>query len=149
MGEESQLRDISSLPKQDLLFVKQDLDQDILTLQEEALGVKSGSDEYKKAADSVGEVREGEELLVPICNSVYVHGKATNTTQFLIDVGGSYFVQKSDRATKTYCKKRRDLLADRLSTIESALLNKRKMLDDVKARMEIAANSDSARNSAI
>eukprot|EP00922_Rhytidocystis_sp_ex-Travisia-forbesii_P053651 GHVS01079628.1.p1 GENE.GHVS01079628.1~~GHVS01079628.1.p1 ORF type:complete len:182 (-),score=32.73 GHVS01079628.1:215-760(-) len=138
--EEVQVVDISKLNLQQLMGLRQQLEQDYVSSTDERTTLGSGVNEYRKSIEGIvelGESTDGDAMLVPLTQSVYVDGIVKKPGSVLVDVGGGYFVEKPTKDAKAYCTKRRNLLNSRLNEIDSSLSQLRKRILMVRNQQEV------------
>eukprot|EP00922_Rhytidocystis_sp_ex-Travisia-forbesii_P047743 GHVS01071190.1.p1 GENE.GHVS01071190.1~~GHVS01071190.1.p1 ORF type:complete len:140 (-),score=23.61 GHVS01071190.1:9-428(-) len=123
-GEDVNVVDISKLSVQQLMGLRQQLEQEYVSSTDERAMLNSGANEYRKSVQGIvelGQCSEGDAMLVPLTQSVYVDGMIKRPGCVLLDVGGGYFVEKQTKDAKAYCTKRRDLLTTRMNDIDISL----------------------------
>eukprot|EP00922_Rhytidocystis_sp_ex-Travisia-forbesii_P026225 GHVS01038413.1.p1 GENE.GHVS01038413.1~~GHVS01038413.1.p1 ORF type:complete len:180 (-),score=37.99 GHVS01038413.1:481-1020(-) len=138
--QEVQVVDISKLNLQQLMGLRQQLEQEYVGGTDERASIASGIGEYRKSIDGIvglSECSDGDAMLVPLTQSVYVDGVVKRPGFVLVDVGGGYFVEKSTKDARAYCTKRRDLLNTRMNELDNSLSQLRKRIVMVRNQQEM------------
>eukprot|EP00921_Rhytidocystis_pertsovi_P001776 GHVQ01003054.1.p1 GENE.GHVQ01003054.1~~GHVQ01003054.1.p1 ORF type:complete len:173 (-),score=47.56 GHVQ01003054.1:508-1026(-) len=133
--------DIDSLDLSKLNMVKDAVQSDLNRLGEERLGLQKGIDGFRSSLESVVELskcNEGQPLLVPMAESVYVHGKCGRVDRVMVDVGGGYHVEKTTSQVHTFCEERIKILTDRMAEVAKAIEEKTRFAQIVQQKLRAA-----------
>jgi prefoldin alpha subunit len=92
------LVDLKDLGPQQLVDIKQQLEQEIQHLSDSFSKLKQAQAKFRECIDTVDKTsaKENDEkpILVPLTSSLYVPGKIADIDTYMVDVGTGYFVEK-------------------------------------------------------
>lgn len=90
--------DLNDLSPQQLVDIKQQLEQEIQHLSDSFSKLKQAQAKFKDCIETVEKtsVKENDDkpILVPLTSSLYVPGKMSDIDTYMVDVGTGYFVEK-------------------------------------------------------
>eukprot|EP00397_Hematodinium_sp_SG-2012_P051209 GEMP01059898.1.p1 GENE.GEMP01059898.1~~GEMP01059898.1.p1 ORF type:complete len:171 (+),score=52.29 GEMP01059898.1:27-515(+) len=141
-GEEEQTTEpqqipIENLPPHQMNMLKQQLEQEVQSLQENLQGLRSASMRFGHTKDALGEMlqegNEGREIMVPLSSSVYVDGRIAQPSRALVDVGTGYFIDQSSKGALGFCEGKIKMLEESQEKVAKIVHDKRKFLDQVTA----------------
>lgn len=75
--------------------------------------------------------RAGQEMLVPLTNSLYVQGTVDNVQSLIVDVGTGYYIEKSAQEAQDFLGRKIELVKGKLAELEGALNGKRQNVEQV------------------
>ncbi|XP_035744061.1 prefoldin subunit 5-like [Vespa mandarinia] len=134
LSDESQMQqiDISNLNFQQLVHLKQQMDQELNVFQDSLHKLKLAQSRFLESGSCLEKITpnvQGKEILVPLTGSMYVTGKLTNTNNVLVDIGTGYYAQKSIQDAKEYFKGRVEYVTEQMEKIQQVGLEKSKIRD--------------------
>jgi prefoldin alpha subunit len=123
--------------------VKQQLEQELDHLAESFQKLRQAQAKFRDCTESVKKTsqaqNEDKSMLVPLTSSLYVPGKMTDVTTFMVDVGTGYYVEKqAGDAIKFFDKKVATLtknLTDLEGVVNSKTGNLRAVEDTLKRKV--------------
>ena len=82
---------------------------------------------------------EGQKILVPVTQSMYVPGKLKDANKVLIDIGTGYFVEKTTGDADDFCKRKIELLRQEIEKVAPVLRSRyqsKQAVDEVMINMQ-------------
>ncbi|XP_046824478.1 prefoldin subunit 5 [Vespa velutina] len=131
-GSQMQQIDISNLNFQQLVHLKQQMDQELNVFQDSLHKLKLAQSRFLESGSCLEKITpkvQGKEILVPLTGSMYVTGKLANTNNVLVDIGTGYYAQKSIQDAKEYFKGRVEYVTEQMEKIQQVGLEKSKIRD--------------------
>ncbi|KAF7408413.1 prefoldin subunit 5 [Vespula maculifrons] len=139
-GSQMQQIDISNLNFQQLVHLKQQMDQELNVFQDSLHKLKLAQSRFLESGSCLEKITpkvEGKEILVPLTGSMYVTGKLANTSNVLVDIGTGYYAQKSIQDAKEYFKGRVEYVTEQMEKIQQVGLEKSKIRDATVSIIEM------------
>eukprot|EP01026_Neomeris_dumetosa_P084039 TRINITY_DN98085_c0_g1_i1.p2 TRINITY_DN98085_c0_g1~~TRINITY_DN98085_c0_g1_i1.p2 ORF type:complete len:160 (-),score=21.89 TRINITY_DN98085_c0_g1_i1:306-785(-) len=131
---------LESLDLSTLNMIKEQLEreiqqysQSVVQLQKAAAGFGASG----KAIEQLQISEVGQEVLVPLSESLYVQGEVHSNDRVLIDIGTGYFVEQSTEKGIDYCRRKVKLLREKLEELSGMLSEKQGFLQQVNIVMKI------------
>lgn len=124
----------SELNVHQLGSIKQQLEQEIEILSqsvEQLLVLKMRFKESRDCVQRQSQVPPETELLVPLTASMYVHGQVRDCSQFLIDVGTGYYVEKDLPSALDFFERKGAFLHGEIEKLTRQTQDKVNMRDSV------------------
>ncbi|RIA97648.1 Prefoldin-domain-containing protein [Glomus cerebriforme] len=98
--------ELNDLDLTQLAEVKKQLEEELAHLTTSFEQLKQAQARFQDCIDSVKTIKGGNEILVPLTQSLYVSGELVDTDKVIVDVGTGYYVEKnSDDAISFYTDK--------------------------------------------
>lgn len=147
-GPQMQQIDISNLNLQQLIQLKQQMDQEVNIIQNSLLTLKLAQSKFQESGLCLEKVKpevEGNEILVPLTGSMYVSGKLADTNNVLVDIGTGYYAQKSINDAKDYFKRRVECVTEQMEKIQQVGLEKTKIRDVATSVIEMKLQSQAGK----
>merc|ERR1712178_432895 len=82
---------------------------------------------------------EGQQILVPVTQSMYVPGKLKDANKCLLDIGTGYFVEKTRGDADDFCKRKIELLRQEIEKVTPVLRQRyesKQSVDEVLINMQ-------------
>lgn len=139
-GPQMQKIDISELNLQQLMQLKQQMDQELTVLIDSLETLKLAQSRFKESGLCLEKITpevEGKDILVPLTGSMYVAGKFADTNNVLVDIGTGYYAQKNLGDAKDYFKRRVECVTEQMEKIQQVCLEKSKIRDANMAIIEM------------
>ncbi|CEM08679.1 unnamed protein product [Vitrella brassicaformis CCMP3155] len=139
-GASPQVIPIASLPLENLVQLKEQVEQEIIKLTTSVNGSRLASNRFKEsvaALDTLTPESRGTQALIPLTQSVYVPGVLSNTEAVLVDVGTGYHVRKSVPDAVKYCQRKVDMLKDMMAQTAGPLAEKKRFLQAVNLHIQM------------
>ena len=141
MGQQLDLRNLSP---QQLEKVRAQVNQEIQTFTDAIQNyelVMNKFVEARKTLKQVGEQpqAEGQQIMVPVTQSMYVPGKLKDANKCLIDIGTGYFVEKTRGDADDFCKRKIELLRQEIEKLGPVLRSRyesKQAVDEVLINMQ-------------
>ncbi|KAK2581479.1 hypothetical protein KPH14_005145 [Odynerus spinipes] len=143
-GQQMQQIDISNLNLQQLMQLKQQIDQELTVFQDSLHTLKLAQSKFQESGSCLDKVTpevEGKEILVPLTGSMYVTGKLADTNNVLVDIGTGYYAQKNVDDAKDYFKRRVECVTEQMEKIQHIGLEKSKIRDATMSIIEMKLQS--------
>lgn len=127
---EIKLEDLPKVPPQQLSALIQQFEGEIKFFQQSLTELKSVISTFKKSQDALNsmvEMGENKECIVPLTDTIYVGGRTGTCEKFLIDIGTGYYAEMTpDEANKMFQRKR-EFVENQVKQIEGNLLPNKKV----------------------
>lgn len=141
MGDQLDLRNLSP---QQLEKVRQQVNGEIQTFTDAIQNYELVMNKFmdaRKTLDQVGQqpTPEGQRILVPVTQSMYVPGKLKDANKVLIDIGTGYFVEKTRGDADDFCKRKVELLRTEIEKVAPVLRSRyqsKQAVDEVMINMQ-------------
>ncbi|KAI5310163.1 subunit of tubulin prefoldin, partial [Ascosphaera atra] len=111
--------DLGSLSVQQLRALQQRLDQELEHLATSHAKLRAAQTKFRDCIKSITDgvedksAKDGDHILIPLTNSLYVKGKMESRDKVLVDVGTGYYVEKTrEKAVQFYEGKAKDVEAN-------------------------------------
>lgn len=125
---------LDSLDPQQLTSIKERLGGDLERFASSAQILLRTTRTFEQAGETIAALEksnEGQEVLLPLTQSLYVTGKLADTQKVVVDVGTGYYVEMTTQEGTSYCKRKVSKLHDNLAGIESVIREKQNQLVQV------------------
>ncbi|XP_055942185.1 prefoldin subunit 5-like [Argiope bruennichi] len=126
-GENVTTVDVSELPLPRLTQIKQELDTQVeifgSSLQQLKIAQKKYGDS-KECVEKMQNMKEGNSLLVPLTDSMYVPGELDETKKVLIDIGTGYYVEKEIPDAIDYFKRKVKFVTTQIEKVQQIMKEK-------------------------
>ena len=132
---------------------KQSLEQELTYMTDTIAKLKAAQQAYDMSGKVLGDLspeQEGTEIMVPLTNSVFVHGKVSDCKSVLVNIGTGYFVERPVSGAKSHCDERSKVLAANVAQFAKILGEKRNNLEMcmliLQKKLEQAGKENAQRN---
>lgn len=125
---------ITALSIQQLAEVRQDLEKEVDSFVQNALALQQAAGRYAAAGQAVEKLqqqKQGQQLLVPLTESLYVSGELESIEAVTLEIGTGYYVEQNVDKAVDYCKRKINLVKNKSDEIGGILKQKQMMLDSV------------------
>ncbi|KAI3407037.2 GIM5 [Candida oxycetoniae] len=125
--------DLNALPPQQLVEFRKNIDQEIAHFQQSLQALQTAQTKLKDCIISINNLEKSKsnDMFVPLTSSLYIPGKAVSKSDYLVDIGTGYFVEKkADEAKKVYDKKIKKLDEDG-KKLRDILVQKNEILNGI------------------
>eukprot|EP00798_Chlamydomonas_sp_ICE-L_P021137 gene21137-28025_t len=125
---------LDSLDHQDLMGLKERLGGDLERFANSANVLLRTSQTFEQAGSSIASLaksKEGQQVLLPLTQSLYVSGKIASVESVIVDVGTGYYVEMSCADGESYCKRKVSKLHNSLAGIQNVINEKQNQLVNV------------------
>ena len=126
---------LDQLQLEDLVQFKQRLTQDLQTFLGSYNGLKALEQKFEFGKVLVEQVstkaQVGDEVMLPLTNSLFVPGKLKDTNKFLIELGTGYFVEYDAKGAQAFCARKAAFTKDTSEQAQNEMENKRKLIEQV------------------
>lgn len=136
--------DLTSLNLQQLVELKQQLDQELGVFQDSLETLKIAQNRFQVSGTCLEKVTpevEGKEVLVPLTASIYVTGRLADTSEVLVDIGAGYYAQKGVDDAKDYFKRRVAYVTKQMEKIQQLGIEKSKIREATVDLIEMKIQS--------
>uniref|UniRef100_A0A0G4FQQ8 Prefoldin subunit 5 n=1 Tax=Chromera velia CCMP2878 TaxID=1169474 RepID=A0A0G4FQQ8_9ALVE len=142
-GEEtSEPIPLSSLSLNQLFQLKQSVESEIQTLNQNIQALKLAQNKFRNSAEALVSMASGQpdnEILIPLSSSLYVKGQVADVTEVMVDIGTGYHVKMSIEEGKKHLQGKVDFLKDQIGELTKVLTDKRKLHDVATVRLQSLA----------
>ena len=101
---------LEQLQLEDLVQLKQRLTQDLQTFLNSYNGLKALEQKFEFGKVLVEQISSkaavGDEVMLPLTNSLFVPGKLKNTNKFLVELGTGYFAEYDAKGASEFCARK-------------------------------------------
>jgi prefoldin alpha subunit len=147
---------LDTMSLEDLNKVKQQEEGRLQALTQRYAALRAAAARLSASTMAISELSpasEGKEVMVPLTESVYVPGKIREPTNFLVDLGTGFYVEKSSKETTSFLERKLKLVDINSDNITKAVQVTRQNLDSLTTTMqgkmlEIRARQEGARHKA-
>ncbi len=108
-------------------------------LLEKKKALASKLSELERVKESLGEVKIGAEVLLPLGGDVFSFAKSTEEDSFLVNVGAGIFVKKGKEETREYLDERKEELERLMEEIEAQISRVSSALSKLATEIQEAA----------
>merc|ERR1719447_1477490 len=118
--------DVTTLPLQQIQSIATSLEQQVNSLRVLVQTSRAAHTRYEHAETALERVSnyDGEEVLVPVTESLYVPGKLLDTDKILVNIGTNFYVEKNVKETQAFIDRKKTLLSRSAKDSEEALKEK-------------------------
>lgn len=140
---------LNNLSMDQLQQLKQSVDQDIESLLRAFEGLQGARNRFvesKNYLESFKSYPVGQQMLVPMTQSLYVEGMVEDNSEVLVDVGTGYYIKQSVPRAQSFFSQRAAQMDEMLANVSVSVQNKQKEQNKIldimmeKARQIEAAN---------
>lgn len=111
---------------------KQMLEQELAYLTDTVAKLKAAQQAYDMSGKVLSDLtpdKEGNDILVPLTNSVFVRGKVEDCRSVLVNIGTGYFVERPVEGARKHCEERSKVLTGNITQFAKILGEKRNNLE--------------------
>jgi prefoldin alpha subunit len=120
---------------EDLVQLKQRLTQDLQTFLGSYNGLKALEQKFEYGKVLIEQIstksQVGDEVMIPLTNSLFVPGKLKDTDKFLIELGTGYFAEYTAQGASDFCSRKSAFTKDTSEQAQNEMENKRKFIEEV------------------
>lgn len=91
--------------------------------------------------DEISSSGNGDTVLVPLNNSLYVPGKISNPQKVMVELGTGYYCEKDINGAKELIDRKMQLISKSMESVETMGNNKRKTLEQLMQIMQYKMQS--------
>lgn len=131
---------LDQLQLEDLVQLKQRLSQDLQTFLNSYNGLKALEQKFEYGKVLVEQLSAkanvGDEVMLPLTNSLFVPGKLKDVNKFLVELGTGYFAEYDSKGAQAFCSRKAAFTKDTSEKAQTEMENKRKFIE--KVNLEIS-----------
>ncbi|EWM20801.1 hypothetical protein NSK_005472 [Nannochloropsis salina CCMP1776] len=123
--------DLSKLSIEQLNQLKTQLGEELETITRHYASLREAQSRLNGCRTSVNELaptKNGDEILVPLTQSLYVPGTISDADKVLVDVGTGYYIEKTLPKAKEYLEKKIAVINTNAESVAQVLTQKEKSL---------------------
>ncbi|KAK9832022.1 hypothetical protein WJX84_011049 [Apatococcus fuscideae] len=138
-SKEPQTIDLKTIEPQQLNGLREQLEAEMQNLSASATALQSAAGQFGssgRAIERLAQQEAGQPMLMPLTSSLYIPATLDSTANVLIDIGASYYVERSPPDGAEYCKRKVNMLKDQLDQIGQAMRDKQRVLQQVTAVLQ-------------
>lgn len=141
MSAASQIKEdkIEQMGLEELLKLTKMLQNDLQVFLNSYNGLRSLEQKFsysKVLVDQIGKKAEvGQELMIPLTESLYVPGKFKYTDKFLVELGTGYFTEFNGEQAQAYCQRKCDFTKKTSDAVQKQLDAKRNFIEKVNVKI--------------
>ncbi|KAL1452739.1 hypothetical protein WDU94_006942 [Cyamophila willieti] len=108
-GEGMQQIDLTKLAFPQLTQLKNQLDSELGVVQDSLQTLKRAQVKFQDSKESLDKITpssQGNPIMVPLTDSMYVEGKIADADKVIVDIGTGFYVEKSIPDAQDYFKRR-------------------------------------------
>lgn len=136
---------LEQLQLEDLVQLKQRLTQDLQTFLGSYNGLKALEQKFEYGKVLVEQINKkasvGDEVMLPLTNSLFVPGKLKDTNNFLVELGTGYFAQYDAKGAQEFCARKSAFTKDTSEKAQVEMENKRKFIEQVNLEISKKAQA--------
>lgn len=126
--------DISQLEVGELQQLHQQLSQEVNSFMNSLVALQQTAAKFAAAGRSVEALKEskqGDMLMLPMTESLYVPGTLTSVETVLLEIGTGYFVERDVDSGIEYCRRKVMLVKDRVEQLSKIIQSRREALNQI------------------
>eukprot|EP00892_Ulva_mutabilis_P010627 jgi/Ulvmu1/7937/UM004_0170.1 len=130
---------IESLPLDQLRLLQKQISQELEAKQKAAQVLASTASSFsssRSAAQDLGSVKDGEKMMVPLTESLYVEGFVHEKDKILVDIGTGYFAERTCEEAADFCARKIQDLKENIDQIGEQIREKEQLQANVEAIMQ-------------
>ncbi|PRW44299.1 prefoldin subunit 5 [Chlorella sorokiniana] len=130
---------LNALGPQELVQVRQQLEQELQTMTQNAVALQGTAGKFAAAGQAVEylqEQKQGQPVLLPLTESLYVGGALESVDSVLLEVGTGYFVERDIEGGVDYCRRKVLFVKDKLEQLSQLVKQRQAMLAQVDALLD-------------
>ncbi|KAI3428698.1 hypothetical protein D9Q98_007522 [Chlorella vulgaris] len=130
---------LSALSPQELAEVRQSLQQELQTMSQNAVTLQSTAAKFGVAGQAVEylqDQKQGQPVLLPLTESLYVSGALESVESVLLEVGTGYYVERDVAGGVDYCRRKVLLVKEKMEQLSQLARERQAMLGQVEAALD-------------
>ncbi|KAK9816040.1 hypothetical protein WJX74_007990 [Apatococcus lobatus] len=138
-SKEPQTVDLKTVEPQQLMGLRDQLEGEMQNLSASATALQSAAGQFGssgRAIERLAHQESGQPMLMPLTSSLYVPATLDSASNVLIDIGASYYVERSPADGTDYCKRKVNMLKDQLDQIGQVMREKQRIMQQVTAVLQ-------------
>ncbi|KAI5698071.1 hypothetical protein M8J75_001276 [Diaphorina citri] len=139
-GEGMQQIDLTKLAFPQLTQLKNQLDSELGVVQDSLQTLKRAQVKFQDSKESLDKITpssQGNPIMVPLTDSMYVEGKIADADKVVIDIGTGFYVEKSIPDAQDYFKRRVAFVTQQMEKLQFIGTEKMKIRDAIIEVMEM------------
>ncbi|XP_026681337.1 prefoldin subunit 5 [Diaphorina citri] len=124
-GEGMQQIDLTKLAFPQLTQLKNQLDSELGVVQDSLQTLKRAQVKFQDSKESLDKITpssQGNPIMVPLTDSMYVEGKIADADKVVIDIGTGFYVEKSIPDAQDYFKRRVAFVTQQMEKLQFIFL---------------------------
>lgn len=138
---------LDSLPPQQLVQLKNSLEEEVNSLSSSVNAFKVGQSKYEEIKNSIENLSDptnkGQETMIPLTSSLYIQGVVDDNETFLLDYGTDYFVERNSKEAIEFCSRKIEFLKSNMEKVNQILGQKSNIHQQIvlhlQKKMQLAA----------
>ncbi len=133
--EEKKPLNLDTLDPRTLQALARQTDQELEALSTSFAALRAASNKFTTSKVSVKNLAKsgaGREVMVPLTSSLYVPGKVKTTEKVLVELGASYFAEKTPEEAMDYCQRNIDKLKESSLKLQGIIEVKRIQMQQIE-----------------
>ncbi|KAL4428154.1 hypothetical protein ABPG75_002243 [Micractinium tetrahymenae] len=142
---------ISSLSPQQLLDLRQSLEQEVQGMAQNGLTLQSTAAKFGAAGQAVEylqDQKQGQPVLLPLTESLYVSGTLESVETVLLEVGTGYYVERDVAGGIDYCRRKVNLVRDKMEQLSALIKQQQEALAQIDALLDAKMGEAAAQQAA-
>ncbi|PSC75447.1 prefoldin subunit 5 [Micractinium conductrix] len=130
---------LSSLSAEQLLDLRQSLEQEVQTMAQSGLTLQSTAAKFGAAGQAVEylqDQKQGQPVLLPLTESLYVSGTLESVETVLLEVGTGYYVERDVAGGVDYCRRKVHLVKDKMEQLSQLIKARQEALGQIESLLE-------------
>lgn len=125
--------DLSQLEPQQLVEIRESTEKEIEHFTQSLQALQTAQSKLQDCIRSIEnmEALDSSELLVPMTSSLYLPGTIKEKSQYLVDIGTGYFVEKSGKDAKVVYDKKLTKLNEDSKKLKEILVQKNSIINNI------------------
>jgi len=131
--------DISQLSVGELQQLQQQLSNEVNNFVNSLVALQRTAARFAAAGRSVEglkDAKEGDTLMLPMTESLYVPGTLKSVETVLLEVGTGYYIERDVDAGIDYCRRKVMLVKDRVEQLSQIIQSRRDALQQIAVYIE-------------
>jgi len=94
----------------------------------------------REAFEDITKLKEKNEVLVPIGNGIFSHGKITETQKFLVEVGAGILMEKDPESARKFLEEKKNEIEKLAEELQAEINETSERMNSLAAEIEKAAS---------
>lgn len=124
---------LNQLNGEQLQTVGRQLESEIQSLSSSYTSLKMVMNKFKDNKIFIQDLikSKDKEMLIPLTNTVYVPGKASDISHLMVELGANYLISTDVQKAEAFCDRKIDLLNQNMDKIDKMIIDKNKIMNEL------------------
>jgi prefoldin alpha subunit len=144
MASSNQQINISQLELGELRQLQQQLSSEVNNFVSSLIALQQTAAKFATAGrsvESLKDTKQGDMLMLPMTESLYVPGTLENVDTVLLEIGTGYYVERGVDAGVEYCRRKVMLVKERIEQLSRIIQSRREALGQIAMLIQQKASA--------